>query len=164
MSALEELMRRAARPAREAVPANADAVLFADPAEMLACLARDRSRGETWTRWWWRSLVPSLGAHPDAEVAMWLERPEHAPAALEIVTARGDAVSFAATIAPAAATELAARVAGAFAAPASARGDNWIPSSGGRPIGWRREARRSTLPGGGSRLRPGRPRCNPSSN
>ena len=118
VSALEELMRRAARPAREAVPANADAVLFADPAEMLACLARDRTRGETWARWWWRSLVPSLGAHPDAEVAMWLERPEHAPAALEILTARGDAVSFAATIAPAAATELAARVAGAFAAPA----------------------------------------------
>lgn len=117
VSALEDLLRSAARPAREAVPANAEAVLFADQAEMLACLARDRCHGATWTRWWWRSLVPNLGAHPDAEVAMWLERPEHAPAALEIVAARGDAVSFAGTIPPVAATELAARVAAAFAAP-----------------------------------------------
>ena len=78
---------------------------------------------------------------------MWLERPEHAPAALEILTARGDAVSFAATIAPAAATELAARVAGAFAAPAlRAAITGTRRAAGGRSHAGAR-TRRSTLPG-----------------
>jgi len=117
-SALEGLLRWAARPAHEAVPANAEAVLFADQAEMMACLARDRSDGATWTRWWWRSLISSARGGPDPEITVWLERPEHASAALALLATREEAVKFAATIPAPAAIELAARVAAAFAAPA----------------------------------------------
>src|SRR5438105_1929018 len=38
---LEQLLRRAARPLQQAVPAEAEAVLFGDTAELLTCLARD---------------------------------------------------------------------------------------------------------------------------
>jgi hypothetical protein len=45
------LASRALRPARDAVPETAEAVLFADRSELLACLARDWVRGEV-ARWW----------------------------------------------------------------------------------------------------------------
>ena len=45
---LERARRRAARPAIGAVPASADAVLFADEAELLACLAHDALEGTRW--------------------------------------------------------------------------------------------------------------------
>jgi hypothetical protein len=118
VSALDRMMREAARPADEAVPASADAVLFADRAEMLACLARDICHGTSWTRWWWRGILPRV--HGDAEGAglLWLEQPQYAPAAMALLAAGGDAVPFARMIRPAVALELTARVAAAFAAPA----------------------------------------------
>src|SRR5262245_41865645 len=45
-SALEALARGAARPARNFVPAGAEAVWFADASEWLACLASDTLSGE----------------------------------------------------------------------------------------------------------------------
>ncbi len=56
-SALNELARDAARPARGAVPAQAAAVVFADRAELLACLACDWCAGRAAERWWWRDLL-----------------------------------------------------------------------------------------------------------
>lgn len=54
---LAQLVAAARRPAAGAVDANAEAVIFADRAEMLACFARDRARGEAAGRWWWQSLL-----------------------------------------------------------------------------------------------------------
>src|SRR5262245_36135781 len=54
--------RTAARPdERGRLPAGADAVLFADEAELLACLLADRIRGDLIAHWWWRSVLPRLG-------------------------------------------------------------------------------------------------------
>lgn len=56
---LAELQRRAVRPALGAVWGDAEAVLFADEAELLACLARDITRGMAGQRWWWQALLRS---------------------------------------------------------------------------------------------------------
>ena len=117
VAALERALRSAARPAREAVPAGAEAVLFADRAELLACLARDARDGTAWTNWWWRELRASVRGGGDPVVTAWLETPEHVPAALELLAARGEATRFVAGLSPAAAATLADRVATAFALP-----------------------------------------------
>ena len=52
-------MRQAARPALGAVPAGAEAVIFEDAAELLACLAGEWCEGSASTHWWWRSLFKS---------------------------------------------------------------------------------------------------------
>ena len=57
---LENLLRRAARPAGGAIPPDAEAVVFADEAELLACLARDRADGTVGARWWWSRLPAGL--------------------------------------------------------------------------------------------------------
>jgi hypothetical protein len=71
----------AARPARESVDANANVVLFADQAELLACLARDWCCGAAPGQWWWRLLFPALDLRA-AMVKAWTENPRHVPAAL----------------------------------------------------------------------------------
>lgn len=78
--ALERLARSAARPARGAVPANAEAVIFRDQAELLACLAADWSGGAAPARWWWQSLFGGDAAR--AMPSAWLAAPEHVPTAL----------------------------------------------------------------------------------
>ncbi len=60
--------QRAQRPARSAVSADAEAVLFADDAELAACLVRDWLRDSVAGRWWWRGV---LG---DASPRQWLAR------------------------------------------------------------------------------------------
>src|ERR1700753_3787495 len=54
--AIDELARRAARPARSGVPAEAEAVVFINQAELLSCLAADLCDGMLTARWWWQSL------------------------------------------------------------------------------------------------------------
>jgi len=61
-SSLDDFCRRAARPARGPVPPGAEAVLFIDEAEMLACLALDLARGSAFGRWWWSLVLRRLGA------------------------------------------------------------------------------------------------------
>jgi len=117
-SALERLLTDAARPALGAVPAGAEAVLFADRAELLACLARDACNGAAWTRWWWRGLLRGSAEPRDAVIATWLEQPERAPAAIELLAAWDTASRFASLLPAQAAHELAARAAAAFGAPA----------------------------------------------
>jgi hypothetical protein len=89
---LDDLARRAARPAREAVPADAQAVVFADRAELLACSARDFCEGRIAGLWWWRSLFN--GGDLTAVRAAWRETPMYIPAALEVLTKQKKAVSF----------------------------------------------------------------------
>jgi hypothetical protein len=90
VSALEAQVARAARPARGAVPPGAEAVLFADRSELLACLASDVSRGSALVHWWWRGLFPSMDLARTV-VAEWLRQPEYVPAALETAVRRGEA-------------------------------------------------------------------------
>jgi hypothetical protein len=117
IESLERKLRSAARPAREAVPAAAEAVLFADRAELLACLARDARDGTAWLHWWWRDMHVSPAAGSDPVVAAWLETPEHVPAALQLLAARGEAVPFVAALRTHAATALVLHVTSAHGLP-----------------------------------------------
>src|SRR5262245_46485428 len=74
VESLERKLRGAARPAREAVPAAAEAVLFADWAELLACLARDARDGTAWLRWWWRDLRLWRTDGSDPVVSAWFDK------------------------------------------------------------------------------------------
>lgn len=65
-------LAQAARPALGPVSVSAPAVLFADAAEMLACLALAAQSGEL-DRWWWRGLLGR--AWPQWQTA-WVARPE----------------------------------------------------------------------------------------
>jgi hypothetical protein len=97
-ASLREARRRAVRPIHGPVPATADAVLFADAAELLACAARDACRGSLTWFWWWRHLVP--GTSFDQIVDAWRRAPEYAPAAFELLAATGAAMDFTRRLAP----------------------------------------------------------------
>jgi hypothetical protein len=90
---LSDLARRAARPASGRVTGDADAVLFDDRAQMLACLAADWCSGDTAARWWWRTL---FGRSVDIKtlIGIFLERPEHIAAAIEELARLGGATRF----------------------------------------------------------------------
>jgi hypothetical protein len=92
--AIGRLARNAARPARGAVPANAEAVIFVDRAELLACLAADWCEEAAPARWWWRSLFGGLDSAA-AMLSAWLDAPEHVPAALGRLDACGKLIRFA---------------------------------------------------------------------
>ena len=90
---LDAEILRAARPARGAVPANTNAVLFADRAELLACLARDWCAGNTTARWWWPLLFPRDDFAAIVRRA-WLEDARPVPAALARLESVGLAARF----------------------------------------------------------------------
>jgi hypothetical protein len=92
--AVGRLILRAARPIREAVPANAECVIFADRAEMLACLAIDWLEGRLGMGWWWRSLLPGLDGSRQV-LPFWSEAPEYIPGALLHLANRERSVEFA---------------------------------------------------------------------
>ncbi|HEY6000587.1 MAG TPA: hypothetical protein VI078_14975 [bacterium] len=99
---LDAVARRAVRPALGAITAGAEAVLFADPAELLACLARDWLNGVAGTRWWWRALFRD--AAPGFLVrSVWTEEARAAPEALERLAATREAVPFVLSLPPEAA-------------------------------------------------------------
>jgi hypothetical protein len=116
--ALERMLRAAARPAAGAVPAGAEAVVFADAAEMLACLAADWLDGSLPLRWWWRSLLrPGSGTGPpplaagETPATAWTAHPESVPAALAELARRGLATCFAVALPEEACANLAVAVA-----------------------------------------------------
>jgi len=86
---LRDAAAQARRPALDAVGDDAAAVLFADNAELLACLALDalRDGGARLARWWWRDLLQR--AWPDWRSA-FAQRPQAVPGALRLL-ARVDA-------------------------------------------------------------------------
>lgn len=117
-AALADRWRGAARPGRGPVPAGANAVLFADTAEMIASFARDACAGDVGS-WWWKALVKGLPGAPIAALAaLWAREARHVPAALEHLVATGDAGRVAAALPPAEAARILAAVALAFEAPA----------------------------------------------
>ncbi len=90
---VENFYRRAFRPIREAVPAQAESIVFADNAELLACLASDFCRGNLAERWWWRGLFPNLGG-AQTVAKIWIESAEFAPPAFHILSKTGVAIGF----------------------------------------------------------------------
>jgi hypothetical protein len=88
-ASLGDLARHAARPLYEPVPANANAVIFADRAEMLACLALDWAKDTLAYGWWWRSLLRDLNGSRTVWSA-WLNAPQFVPPALAKLAARGE--------------------------------------------------------------------------
>lgn len=91
--ALQRLTRGAVRPALGAVPPGAEAVVFLDRSEMLACLASDWCEGQVTARWWWQSLLK----HRDTSQIvkeLWQRTPEYVPAALELLANKNKATDF----------------------------------------------------------------------
>jgi hypothetical protein len=90
---LDDIARTAARAGVGPVPANVQAVVFADRAELLACLARDFSDGRVAARWWWRILFRGIDVNV-AALSAWLETPAYVPAALALLAEQKRAVAF----------------------------------------------------------------------
>jgi hypothetical protein len=89
---LDALARGAWRPADGPVPAGAEAVRFADRAELLACAARDLCEGRVAERWWWRRALGEGTA--TAVTRAWAASPELAPGALATLARTGHARAF----------------------------------------------------------------------
>lgn len=113
-AALGKLARHAARPAHGAVPANTEAVLFAEQAELLACLVSDYCDGSAATRWWWPNLFRGADVSP---VRALQDAPACIPAALEHLAHRGKAVVFMCTLNPGEAHALLLSIVRVFALP-----------------------------------------------
>ena len=92
-ASLDRMVRSAARPALGPVPASAEAVLFVDRSEFLACLASDWCEGSAITRWWWRSLFKATEITM-AVMREWLDQPEYIPAALARLAERKKVTQF----------------------------------------------------------------------
>lgn len=91
---MDRQLQSAVRPLRGRIPSGAEAVLFADTSEMLACfglLLRGRDADALWV---WESAVgprfPMPG--PDALVRTWMEHPRAVPTALHHLDTWGEAV------------------------------------------------------------------------
>ena len=102
---VEKLFHRAFHPIREAVPAEAESVIFEDKAELLACLAQDWRRGALAEHWWWSALFPNLdGAQTVFKI--WLAAAEFTPFALQVLSKTGAAENFVKRLQPPEADEL----------------------------------------------------------
>jgi hypothetical protein len=88
---LTRLYREAYSPVRGHVPSSAAAVLFADYADLLACMAADWLAGRLLTRWWWQHWIEHYLVD-EAVHRAWLRDPVYVPAALERLAYRSDFV------------------------------------------------------------------------
>jgi hypothetical protein len=95
--ALDRVAARAVRPFKGPTPHDAEAVVFADRAELLACLALDWRGRLVASRWWWRDILRGAGA-ARAVASEWLGSPEYVPAALEHLSRAGMAAEFVAAL------------------------------------------------------------------
>ncbi len=132
-SRLETALREAARPAHEAVPAGARAVVFADQAELLACLARDALDGTAAARWWWRSALARATSPIDAAGRAWCAAPPYVPAALELLAAWTLAPAFLRATDPGTVSALTVAVARAFSLPVAHAGAAGVPRAAPAP-------------------------------
>ena len=82
-AALAGLRQGAPRPAAGPVGASANAVLFGDEVELLACLTADLADGVASRRWYWRAVLPAASAEGGtALAAAWMSRIRWLPASL----------------------------------------------------------------------------------
>ena len=96
---IEKLYRRAFRPISEAIPAQAESIIFADDAELLACLANDWCENTLAKNWWWRGLFPNLQT-AQTVAQIWIDSAESAPAALLNLAQKQRAASFVSKLQP----------------------------------------------------------------
>ena len=96
---IESLYRRAYRPNRETVPAQAECIVFADYAELLASLANDWCKETLHQHWWWQSLFPNL-ERAQTIARIWIKAAEFAPTALQLLVKKGVAAEFANKLQP----------------------------------------------------------------
>jgi len=115
---LDRCAHDAARPALGPVPSNANAVLFTDQAELLACLARDLVSGDATRLWWWTALRRSLPSGSlEALVTAWCRHAEAVPAAMEILARQNIAAPVINAISPTQTLAVVRAVAAAFETP-----------------------------------------------
>jgi hypothetical protein len=107
-SRIASLAASAVRAADGAIPANADAVVFRDRAELIACFLEDRVRGDG-RAWWWRYV--DVGAPGDRLTLALLGAPREVPGALGILRDRGSLVEVLEHLAPDEARSIAAATA-----------------------------------------------------
>jgi hypothetical protein len=115
-ASLEKLAASAARPAYGAVPAETDAVLFYDRAEVLAALALDWMSGTLPVQWWWREFLRGRDAITTL-LREWTESPQYVPGALDLLAKRARAVQFVQRMPQQAAREILEAVLIAFNVP-----------------------------------------------
>lgn len=85
---LNDIFRTAVRPQHGVIPANAEAVVFADQTELLACFLIDLARDLAVTHWWWRHLLkrtPMNGSLSRVLCASLGENLSCLPAVLELL-------------------------------------------------------------------------------
>jgi hypothetical protein len=86
---MAELRARAVRPVRAPDAAdNALAVVFADEAELLACLTRDVVAGQLSRRWYWHGSLPAAADRGSALAVAWVARARWLPAAAGVLGPR----------------------------------------------------------------------------
>ncbi|MEO8953344.1 MAG: hypothetical protein ABI396_00600 [Ktedonobacteraceae bacterium] len=90
---IKHALQQASHPLHDTVPPNCEAVIFADRAELLACLASDWCAGDTSYRWWWQSLFRA-GTIERFLIPAWLETPEYIPSALLHLASARKATAF----------------------------------------------------------------------
>jgi hypothetical protein len=112
---LDALVRHAARPFHDSVPAGAAVVFFADEAELLACAARDWRRRAP-DAWWWRSLFGTALSDAVVERAL-LASPAFVPAAIERLSRRQSAAPVIAALSETFCERLGSSIATQFAVP-----------------------------------------------
>jgi hypothetical protein len=115
-ASLERLAASAARPAYGPVPAETDAVLFYDRAEVLAALALDWMGGTLPVQWWWREFLRGRDAITTL-LREWIESPQYVPGALDLLAKRARAVQFVQRMPQQAAREILETVLIAFSVP-----------------------------------------------
>ena len=148
---LDRLARGAAWPARGAVPPSAEAVAFADEAELLACLGSDLVADGLAARWWWPLLVQGMTEPARAVGLAFARAAEHVPAALQLLSERRHAEALVQTLAPEDRARITAAVRERFALPVARppRADDRIAPAQPPLSPWRRwvdEAEQPQLP------------------
>ena len=92
---LTSIYHQASRPTRGVIVGQPDSVLFADEAELLACLALSISSGQAWSCWWWQVVlktIPAFFGRSAAVTKVFCERARYIPAALDLLSNWGKAV------------------------------------------------------------------------
>ena len=93
--ALTDQASHAARPWTGPVPSDAEAVLFADRVELIACVLIDLARGRATGHWWWRALgLPDAGS----VATVLMGSPELLPAVATQLADHGSVTTLATTL------------------------------------------------------------------
>ena len=100
-NAVADIYRRATRPVQGRLSADAEAVLFADEGEMLACLALDIHRGEAMERWWWKHILRFLTLSSTDDLCTLLcQQAQYGPALFQHLASWRQAGSVIASLSP----------------------------------------------------------------